>query len=133
MDEPGLTVLHIDDDPDFRFLVRELAAAAGLSIQWLEASTGEEALTGYTAARPHLVLLDNRLGPADGVQWLPRLRAAWLCPIWLLTGIPEAGLAERAGAAGAAGLLAKDDLLGQPRLLVSLLFPVTDRGGDGRF
>jgi CheY-like chemotaxis protein len=104
------TVLHIDDDPDTRLLVRELAQ--GLDLRWLGAGAVEEALRRYANEAIDLILLDHRLGPESGAQLLPRLKAAWRCPIWLLTGLPPEALAREVSLPEAAGVISKDQLLG---------------------
>ena len=109
------TVLHIDDDPDTRLLVRELAQ--GLDLRWLEAGAAEEALRRYANETIDLILLDHRLGPESGAQLLPRLKGAWSCPIWLLTGLPPEALAQEVSLTEAAGVISKDLLLrGAPEL-----------------
>ena len=115
-------VLHIDDDPDTRLLLRELLAEVQQpdddpQFRWLEASDVEEALEQGGAAGVDVVLLDNRLGAREGVDQIPRLRAAWHCPVWVLTGVPDRQLEERTARQGGEGLLAKDEvMLDGPRL-----------------
>ena len=118
-----LTVLHIDDDPGFRLLLREIATEQGEAggLQWLEASGVQEALAHHAAARPDLIFLDNRLGLEDGVQLLPRVVEAFCCPVWLLSGVLTDRLEEQARRGGAAGIATKDELLEAPTRLASLL------------
>ena len=118
-----LTVLHIDDDLEVRFLLRELVAEQpnAPDFRWLEASHVEEALTLHGAAQPDLILLDNRLGYEEGIAVLPRLRSAFRCPIWILSSAFSDRLTEQARAAGAAGVATKDEVLGEPGRLASFL------------
>ena len=118
-----LTVLHIDDDPEIRFLLRELVAEQpnAADFRWLEASQVEEALALYGAAQPDLILLDNRMGYEEGVAALPRLRSVFPCPVWMLSSVFNDRVAEQARAAGAAGVATKDEVLGAPGRLASFL------------
>jgi DNA-binding NarL/FixJ family response regulator len=118
-----LTVLHIDDDPEVRFLLRELVAEQpnAADFRWLEASQVEEALALHGDAQPDLILLDNRLGYEEGVAVLPRLRSAFPCPVWMLSSAFSDRLTEQAQAAGAAGVATKDEVLGAPSRLASFL------------
>jgi CheY-like chemotaxis protein len=112
-----LTVVHIDDDPDTRLLLRELvaegerSASDGIEIRCLDASGVEEAVSRYGGLQPDAVLLDNRLGPESGVDLLPRLRPVWNCPIWILTGLAPEAVRAPGGRSGAAGVASKDELL----------------------
>ena len=119
-----LTVLHIDDDPEVRFLLRELVAEQpnAADFRWLEASQVEEALALHGAAQPDLILLDNRLGYEEGVAVLPSLRSVFPCPVWMLSSVFNDRLIEQARAAGAAGVATKDEVLGEPSQLASFLF-----------
>lgn len=131
--ETILTVLHIDDDPDTRLLVRELLrqaepiASGQAAICFLGAGGVEEALARYRESQPDVILLDQRLGGADGLDLLPSLRPAWNCPVWIVTGFSPETLQERAEKAGAAGIIQKDELLanatGARSLLVACCSP----------
>lgn len=120
------TVLHIDDDADTRLLVRELAreqatGRCGQEIRWLEAPSVAEALCRYGSEPIDLVLLDQRLGPESGAESLPRVKAAWGCSIWLLTGLPPEALSDEVGLREAAGVISKDQLVGGPSELRRVL------------
>lgn len=125
-----LKILHIDDDPDTRFLIRELMHEAGeqdedVGIEWLEAGDVAEALEKWGQATLDGLFVDNRLGAREGVEDIQRLRSIWCCPIWVLTGVPEKRLEERATRNGAAGLLAKDELLADGRNLRQAILRAT--------
>ena len=125
-----LKILHIDDDPDTRFLMRELLEEAQMpdeqvEIEWLEAGDVAQALAKWGQTSLDGVFLDNRLGAREGVEEIPRLRSTWSCPIWVVTGLPEKLLQERAVRNGAAGLLAKDELLADGRNLRETVLRVT--------
>src|SRR5581483_11990393 len=69
-------VLVVDDDPDYRLLVR-LALAAGSGFEVVaEAGDGPAAEAAAAETRPDLVLLDCTLPGGDAFDVLPRLRAA---------------------------------------------------------
>ena len=115
--KPTVTVLHIDDDPDIRLLLRELAADArrvqqsDLGIRWLETGSVAEAVAEYAGVRLDMVLLDNYLGGPSGVELLPSIFQIWKCPVWILTGSSDAVIHERSRERGAAGVISKDQLL----------------------
>jgi len=124
------TILHIDDDAGLRFLMREVAEEGARPqaspIRWLEAGGVSEAVERYRTERPDLVLLDNRLRGAEGVDLLSQVRAAWGCPVWILTGAPDEALERRAVAGGAAGVASKDELLEDPARLRGFLQAAAD-------
>ena len=127
-----MTILHIDDDPDLRLLLRELAALAEgePEIQVLEAAGLEEAVMRYGSLQPDTILLDNRLGRASGVELLARVREVWRCPVWILTGLPPEVLCERSRLAGAAGVVSKDELLRDATQLRTFLLRCRDPTTD---
>ena len=133
MSRPG-TVLHIDDDADTRLLVRELAheqafGGSDRRIRWLEASGVAEALRRYGGQPVDLILLDQRLGPESGAEALSRLKAAWGCPIWLLTGLRPEALPAPNGLLEAAGVISKDQLLFDASALRRILEPALAPAG----
>jgi len=101
-------VLVVDDDPDYRLLVR-LALAAGSGFEVVaEAGDGPAAVAAAEEARPDLVLLDCTLPGGDAFDVLPRLRAA--APearIVLVSGHDPADLRLASRSAGAVGYLTK--------------------------
>jgi CheY-like chemotaxis protein len=125
-----LRILHIEDDPDTRFLMRELLREAPqlgdeVEIEWLDAGDVEEALAEWGGATLDALLVDNRLGAREGIDEIGRLKGVWECPIWLVSGTPDARLRDRAVRNGAEGLLAKDDLLLDARGLQAALRQIT--------
>ena len=123
----ALTILHIDDDPDTRFLARELlaetAAARGqeVEIRWLDAPGVEEALAQHESLRPDAILLDNLLGLEEGVNLVPRLRRIWSCPVWILTGLSPEAIEERCRRFGVAGVIPKNAILQDGAHLLAFL------------
>ena len=66
-------VLLVDDEPQMRGLVGMVLEETGASV--VQASSLDQALDAARRDRPSLVLLDIGLGPEDGLELLPRLRA----------------------------------------------------------
>jgi DNA-binding NarL/FixJ family response regulator len=114
----ALTILHIDDDSDTRFLLRELISESPeteggehTEICWLDASGVEEAVAQFAGAPLDAILLDNRLAGENGVELLPRIRQVWGCKVWILTGFFHEKLHDESLQRGAAGVIGKDELL----------------------
>jgi DNA-binding NarL/FixJ family response regulator len=102
-------VLVVDDDPDYRLLVR-LALAPGQGFEVVaEAGDGDAAVAAARQAQPDLVLLDCTLPGADAFDILPALRAA--APearVVLVSGHDPSDLRVASRSAGAIGYLTKE-------------------------
>jgi len=102
-------VLVVDDDPDYRLLVR-LALEPGKGFEVVaEAGDGPAAVAQARREQPDVVLLDCRLPGADAFDILPELRAA--APdtrIVLVSGHDVADLRVASRSAGAVGYLTKE-------------------------
>jgi DNA-binding NarL/FixJ family response regulator len=102
-------VLVVDDDPDYRLLVRlALDAESGFEVVG-EARDGREAAGAAARVRPDLVLLDCSMPGADAFDCLPELRLA--CPesrVVLLSGYAAADLEVASRLAGTLGFLPKE-------------------------
>src|SRR5919206_2940128 len=102
-------VLVVDDDPDYRLLVRlALAPDSGFEVV-AEAGDGGTAVAEAERERPDLVLLDCTLPGSDAFDVLPALRAA--APdarIVLVSGHDPADLRAASRSAGAVGYLTKE-------------------------
>jgi DNA-binding NarL/FixJ family response regulator len=102
-------VLVVDDDPDYRLLVRlALAPDSGFEVV-AEAGDGGAAVAEARREQPDLVLLDCTLPGADAFDTLPALRAA--APearIVLVSGHDPADLRSASRSAGAVGYLTKE-------------------------
>jgi len=67
------TILHIEDDPANRLLVRKLLAPVG--IQVVDAADGLEGLRRARANPPDLILVDIAIPGLDGYEVTLRLKA----------------------------------------------------------
>ncbi|MBR9843741.1 MAG: response regulator [Rhodobacteraceae bacterium] len=66
-------VVHIDDEPDIREIVRmSLALVGGLEVE--QYPSGEEALNHIAEAAPQLILLDVMMPNMDGEETYRRIR-----------------------------------------------------------
>ncbi|HEX8724888.1 MAG TPA: response regulator [Gemmatimonadaceae bacterium] len=112
-------VAVVEDNPDNRLL---LQAILGERFAVLEYASGEEALAGFAAERPHVVLLDISLPGMDGLEILARIRAdAALAglPVIALTAHAMAGDRERYLAAGFDDYLTKP-IVDETRLIEAI-------------
>ena len=102
-------VLVVDDDPDYRWLVRlALAPETGFDVV-AEAGDGDAAIAEAKAAQPDLVLLDCTMPGADAFDALPALReAAPEARIVLVSGHDPADLRTATRSTGAVGYLTKE-------------------------
>lgn len=102
-------VLVVDDDPDYRLLVRlALAGHSGFEVV-AEAGDGAGAVTEALRHQPDVVLLDCTLPGLDAFDALPRLRqAAASARIVLVSGHDPADLRVASRSAGAVGYLTKE-------------------------
>ncbi len=80
-------ILHVDDDPAIREIVRLLLEKLG-GYRVASVAGGAEALTSVSAERPDLVLLDVMMPGMSGPETLAALRARQECaslPVVFLT------------------------------------------------
>ncbi len=101
-------ILHVEDNPSNRKLVRDLLSARGYHL--VEAETGEEALVLAERERPRLVLMDLELPTISGLVVTERLRAhpeLGRVPIVAVTALAFRADVERAKAAGCDAVLTK--------------------------
>jgi len=114
-------VLVVDDDAAVRALVvRALAPLRALAVE--TAGSGWEAGLKTAALRPHLLLLDYRLGDTTGDQVVSAVRAMPLSPspaILIMSAHLQAEAVEEVLALGAAAFLRKPFALEELRTLVT--------------
>ncbi|MEA2255662.1 MAG: hypothetical protein QOG35_1707 [Solirubrobacteraceae bacterium] len=103
-----IRVLVVDDHPVLRAgLEAVLRAEPGFSCVGT-AADGAEMAAALRRMRPDVVVLDQRLGDEDGLVLCASLRADPAAPeVILYTANDEHGLADRARAAGARGVVGK--------------------------
>ena len=78
---PVLSVVALDDDPDFREYIREVLASDGHDVR-----TAHSARAFFAACEerlPDVVLLDMKMGQESGAEVLAEIRRRWarLCVI----------------------------------------------------
>lgn len=83
-------ILYVDDDPDYRFAMRQMVEGCGMEL--VEAGDGDEGVRVCKEAEPDLIILDLMMEEVDsGVNLLRRLRAEGVsAPIWLLSSMGDA-------------------------------------------
>lgn len=105
----GFQVLHVDDEPDMRLLVKmSLDLDAGISTR--SAASGEEALDVTAQWRPDVILLDAAMPGMDGLQTLRALQAnpkTAGIPVVFLTARLDTDDMDKFAAGGSAGVIAK--------------------------
>ncbi len=98
-------VLHIEDDPSNRLLVRKLLAAEGLEV--VDAADGLEGVRLALAERPSLILVDINLPGLDGYEVTLRLRAEAVLKETPIIAITAEGDRETSMAVGCTGFIQK--------------------------
>jgi two-component system, NarL family, invasion response regulator UvrY len=108
--ERGRAVLVVDDSGYARLRARRFLESLGVETV-LEAADGEEALALYFSAWPSLVLLDQIMRGAEGLDVARALSEADPeARIVMLTVLSDPELPARARKAGVAAVIAKDHL-----------------------
>ena len=98
-------ILVVDDDPATRKLLSILLKTTG---EFLEASTGAEALRIIEAERPRIMLLDLIMPEMSGLEVLQALKASGVVmTIIVLTGQTDIAVARQALELGAAEYITK--------------------------
>jgi signal transduction histidine kinase len=98
-------ILHIEDDPKNRLLVRKLLAAKGHEV--LDAETGLEGIRMATNENPDLVLVDINIPDLDGYEVILRLRGIRALDGVPIVAITAEGDRETSLAVGADGFIGK--------------------------
>jgi len=68
-------ILIVDDNDDFRTLIKDYLNSQGLNLEIFEASTGEMGITKASCVKPHIVLMDVSLPDADGILAAKHIKA----------------------------------------------------------
>ena len=101
-------ILHIEDNPDSRLLVRRILQADGFTV--LEASNAEQALELLRDQIPNLIIMDINMPEVDGYTLTKKLKAMpelSRVPIIAMTAYALRGDRERSLAAGCDGYIQK--------------------------
>jgi DNA-binding NarL/FixJ family response regulator len=107
-------VLLVDDDADYRLLVRLALEADARYEVVAEARNGLEAIAAADLHQPEMVLLDCSMPRADAFDCLPELRrTSPSSRVVLMSGHAAADVEMAAHSAGALGFLGKDILPSQ--------------------
>ena len=82
-------ILYVDDDPDYREVVRTMLESGGYEM--VEAATGEEGLQVYKERKPDLVIVDLMMEEVDaGTNLVKELRLLGnTAPIYMLSSVGE--------------------------------------------
>ncbi|MBI4236865.1 MAG: response regulator [Deltaproteobacteria bacterium] len=108
MTPPPLTILIIDDEPDFTVLLRPRLERAGYQVQ--AAYDGPEGLTAVRACAPALIVLDISMPSMSGFVVCQQLKAApetAAIPVILLTAKAQEHERQTGLACGAAAYFTK--------------------------
>lgn len=108
MHEGKHVILYVDDDPDYRYAMRQLLEANGMEM--VEAADGEEGLRTYHDRKPDLILLDLMMEEIDaGVNLLRELRADGnTAPVYLVSSVGDTmSMTTNAAEMGFAGVFQK--------------------------
>ncbi|HVW28617.1 MAG TPA: hybrid sensor histidine kinase/response regulator [Polyangiaceae bacterium] len=99
------TILHIEDDPANRLLVRKLLSVAGIDV--VDAQDGLEGIRRACELRPSLVLVDIAIPGLDGYEVTLRLRAEPALQNVPIVAITAEGSRDTSLAVGCDGFLQK--------------------------
>ena len=105
---PGARILLIDDDEDNRGWLRRLLLQVGFEVR--EATNGAEAVAGFDAWQPRLVLMDMNMPVMDGYAATRALRARPSGRETAIVAVTASAFDEERGAileAGADGVVRK--------------------------
>jgi CheY-like chemotaxis protein len=84
----GASILLVDDDPDFRLLLRETLEALGYRIH--EAGDGREALTVMENEEPDLAIVDIDMPRMNGIEFTKKVKAiSPQFPVMMITGYAQ--------------------------------------------
>ena len=122
-----LKLLHIDDEPRVRQLVRDLIEDdLEVTCEFCEGQCGRDAESLYQQHQPDIVLMDFEMEDGNGLSAtrdllarFPKARVVFLT----LHDLPD--VRQAAATAGATAFLSKSDIADLPELLLSLTNPTS--------
>jgi CheY-like chemotaxis protein len=113
-DTPLVSVLVVDDTEDIRTVVRLALEIDGRYEVSGEAADGVEGIAAAEELQPDVVLLDRSMPRMDGLEALPKIRAAAPnAAVILYTAETDDWVHQAAVAAGAVDVMEKDASVGQ--------------------
>jgi two-component system cell cycle response regulator DivK len=118
------TVLHVEDNPDNRMVVRDLLHFRGYRV--VEVEDGEEALAAVERERPDIILMDVQLPSISGLEAARRIKARddlRHIPIVAVTSFALSGDDKKAYAAGCDAYIAKPYKVRELLALIQSLLP----------
>jgi two-component system cell cycle response regulator DivK len=113
------TILHVEDNPDNRMLIRDLLQFRGYRV--VEVSDGSAALAAAETEHPDIILMDVQLPGISGLDVARQIKARSdlrHIPIVAVTSFALSGDDKRAFAAGCDAYVAKPY---EPRELIKLI------------
>src|SRR5262245_58670475 len=111
-----LRLLLVDDNRTMCRTIR--AVLSDLVAEFAECADGDEALAGFEAFRPDLVLMDIRMARMDGIEATVRLKAAHpSARVVIVSDYEQDDLRAAARDAGAEAYVPKSDLMPLRHLL----------------
>jgi DNA-binding NarL/FixJ family response regulator len=112
----SMTLLIVDDNPQFRSLIR--IVVADLADEVSECADGDEAVAAYDSRRPDWVLMDLKMARMGGLEATRRLVAAdRTARVLIVTDYDDVHWRAAASEAGACGYVLKENLLDIRHLL----------------
>ena len=112
-----MTVLIVDDSPQFRELIRTVLAGLVDDVQ--ECADGDAGVAAYRAQRPDWVLMDVQMTGTGGLEATRRILAAdRTARVVIVTDYDDAHWRAAAIEAGACGYVLKENVLDVRRLLI---------------
>ncbi len=101
------TILIVEDEPIIALEIRETLIRLGYDVPQA-ISSGEEALAAVKLHKPHLLLMDIRLGGfQDGIETASKLESDYSIPVIFLSAYSDDAVVRRAAQARAYGFLVK--------------------------
>jgi CheY-like chemotaxis protein len=89
MSEPKPLILYVEDDPDYREVMRIILESGGYEV--VEAATAEEGVEVYKKRTPDIVIVDLMMEEVDsGTSFVKELRLLGnRAPVYMLSSVGE--------------------------------------------